>query len=166
MVSWLFWLRRIFQDKQTMGKRENMNTDSATQQLDDEEFLTQFKNQTLGPDQFNHIGHLRLSWLYLNSNDVETAVKLVCSGIQAYAISLGVAEKFNLTITDTIVRIIATRIEAMPERKWEIFLDENRDLVEDALSLLSQYFSKEVLFSEEARTSLVQPDITQIITKN
>ena len=121
--------------------------------------MTQFENQTLNSIHFKHIGHLRLAWLYLNSNDVDTAIKLICSGIQAYAESLGATTKFHLTITDAIVRIMAKRVGAMAEKKWDLFLDENNDLVEDALSVLHQYFSKDILFSEEARISLVQSDI-------
>ena len=136
-----------------------MHINSAIQQIDDNEFLTQFENQTLSPIHFRHVGHLRLAWLYLNSNDVETAVQLVCSGIQNYAGSLGATTKFHLTITDALVRIVAKRVDTMGEKRWELFLDENNDLVEDALSVLYQHFSKDLLFSEEARTSLVQPDI-------
>ena len=136
-----------------------MHINSAVEHIDDNTFLTQFENQTLSPIHFRHIGHLRLAWLYLNRHDVETAIGLVCSGIQAYAESLGATTKFHLTITDAIVRIMAKRVDAMAKKEWDLFLDENRDLVEDALSVLSQYFSKDRLFSEEARTSLVQPDI-------
>ena len=136
-----------------------MNINLSTEQLNDQAFLTQFESQTLAPIHFKHLGHLRLAWLYLSSNDVETSVQLVCSGIQAYAESLGASTKFHLTITDTLVRIIAKRINRMEEKTWKLFLDENRDLVEDAMSVLLQYFSKDLLFSETARISLIQPDI-------
>ena len=136
-----------------------MNINLSTEPLSDQAFLTQFESQTLSPIHFKHVGHLRLAWLYLSRNDVDTAVQLVCSGIQAYAESLGASTKFHLTITDTLVRITAKRINRMKERVWQLFLDQNRDLVEDAISVLLQYFSKDVLFSETARLSLVQPDI-------
>lgn len=136
-----------------------MNINLSTEPLSDQAFLTQFESQTLAPIHFKHVGHLRLAWLYLGRNDVDTAVQLVCSGIQAYAESLGASTKFHKTITVTLVRIVAKRINRMQEKAWKLFLDENRDLVEDAISVLLQYFSKDVLFSETARISLVQPDI-------
>ena len=136
-----------------------MKINLSTEQLNDQAFLTQFEGQTLAPIHFKHLGHLRLAWLYLRSNDVDTSVQLVCSGIQAYAESLGASTKFHLTITDTLVRIMAKRINRMEEKTWKLFLDENRDLVEDTMSVLLQYFSKDLLFSETARISLVQPDI-------
>ena len=132
-------------------------------QLSDKEFLKQFENQTLHPDHFKHIDHLRLAWLYISNNDdIETSVELVRSGIKAYAVSLDVGDKFHLTITDSIVRIIVRRIEKLEQKKFQLFLDQNRDLVDDAKSVLLQYFSKDLLFSDTARTSLVQPDIKPI----
>ena len=136
-----------------------MNTNLSTEPLSDQAFLTQFESQTLSPIHFKHVGHLRLAWLYLSRNDVDTAVQLVCSGIQAYAESLGASTKLHLTITDTLVRLVAKRVNRMEEKAWELFLDQNRDLVEDAISVLLQYFSKDLLFSETARISLVQPDV-------
>lgn len=133
--------------------------DSQVKQLNDRDFLCQFENQTLDSVHFNHVGHLRLAWLYLNRYEVETAVNQVYSRIQAYAASLGAKDKFHLTITDALVRIMAKRIAIMSQKEWELFLVENNDLVEDALSVLDQHFSRELLFSEQARTSLVQPDV-------
>ncbi|MEM7035021.1 MAG: hypothetical protein AAF629_36110 [Chloroflexota bacterium] len=139
-----------------------MHTHPTVERIDDHEFLAQFENQTLSPRHFNHVGHLRLAWLYLNHHDVETAVNLVSSGIQSYATSLGATTKFHRTITDAIVRIMAKRVDDMTEKEWDLFLAENSDLVDDALSVVYQYFSKELLFSEKARTSLVQPDIRSL----
>jgi hypothetical protein len=131
---------------------------SPVKQLNDTEFLFQFENQTLDMRHFNHMGHLRLAWLYLSRYDVDSAVKLVCSSIQAYATSLGASRKFHLTITNALVRIMAKRRGNMQKKEWELFLLENQDLVNDAISVLDQHFSKELLFSEQARTTLVQPD--------
>jgi hypothetical protein len=131
---------------------------SPIKQLNDTEFFFQFENQTLDMRHFNHMGHLRLAWLYLSRYDVDTAVKLVCSSIQAYATRLGASRKFHLTITNALVRIMAKRRDNMQKKEWELFLLENQDLVNDAISVLDQHFSKGLLFSEQARTTLVQPD--------
>ena len=136
-----------------------MHTNQIIQQLDDREFLAQFENKSLDPSYFNHIGHLRLAWLFLSNDDVDSAIQRISSGIQAYAESLGATTKFHATITDSIARIMASRMEAMPQENWVLFLEHNSDLVYDALSLLYQQFSKDMLFSEESRISLVQPDI-------
>jgi len=143
-------------------RNQYMNTMVNNIQLDDKTFLTQFENRTLDPAHFSHLGHLRIAWLYLSHNNTDTAVKLVCAGIKSYAESLGENTKFNLTMTDAFVRIMAKRIDNMETQDWPSFLDNNRDLVEDAISVLLEYFSKDLLFSEVARTSLVKPDTKSI----
>ena len=138
------------------------HTHATTEQLNHKEFLTQFENQTLNPVHFNHVGHLRLAWIYLNHHDLETSVQGVCTGIKAFAESLGANTKFHITITDSLVRIVAKRLDAMVQKDWQLFLEQNRDLVDDAISVLLRYFSKDLLFSESARTSLIKPDIQPI----
>lgn len=77
----------------------------TTEYLDDQTFLKQFESLTLEPCHFNHIGHLRLAWLYLQSNDVSQAAKLTSNGIKAYAESLGANNKFHLTITNALYQL-------------------------------------------------------------
>ncbi|MEM8862652.1 MAG: hypothetical protein AAGD96_30450 [Chloroflexota bacterium] len=126
------------------------------------EFLNQFKNKTLNPAHFDHVGHLRLAWIYLNHHDLETSVEGVCSGIKAYAESLGANGKFHLTITDSLVRIVAKRLEEMPQKDLHGFLEQNQDLVDDAVFVLLNHYSKERLFSDTARVSLLEPDLQPI----
>jgi hypothetical protein len=130
--------------------------------LSDKVFLAEFENQTLDPQYFNHLGHLRIAWLYLNRHNVETAVDLVCAGIQTYAESLGAKDKFNLTMTDALVRIMAKRIDYMQEKTWSLFQRGNADLIDDCLGVLSHYFSKDELLSDDAKVFLTPPDIRNI----
>ena len=135
---------------------------TSSKTLSDREFLMQFKDTSLDPARFNHVGHLRLTWIYLTHHDLETAVYNVCTGIKAYAKSLGVVDQFHLTITNSLVKIMAKRLDAMASKDWQSFLDQNRDMVDDAISVLLQHFSRDLLFSEAARTTLVAPDIRPI----
>lgn len=139
-----------------------MTTNLNKERFSDEVFIRKFENQALLPDEFKHRDHLRLTWLYLATYDLETTVQKACYGIKVYAESLGAGKKFHLTITDSIVRIMAQRVDKMEKKEWELFLNQNRDLVDDAISVLLQYFSRDLLFSEKARTSLIQPDLKPI----
>ena len=134
-------------------------TKNTHSQLDDQAFLSRFENQTLDQGSFNHLGHLRLAWLYLERHDVETAIRRTCAGIENYATSKGATTKFHLTITNALVRLIAVRMQSMQDRSWPAFVAQNRDLVEDAMSVLGRHFSKNRLFSEQARITLVEPDL-------
>lgn len=135
---------------------------STSEPLSNRDFLMQFRNKTLNPVHFNHVGHLRLAWIYLTHHDLETSVQGVCSGIKAYAESLGATTKFHITITDSLVRIMSKRLDGMTNKDWQSFLEQNRDMVDDAIAVLLQHFSRDVLFSEAARTALVKPDIRPI----
>lgn len=139
-----------------------MSDNSSNAALSDTDFLKQFHDKTLDPVHFNHAGHLRLAWLTLDNNDTEAAIQIICSGIKAYAESLGANDKFNHTMTDAIIRIITKRRNAMPVKSWRAFKDENQDLFLNAKSVLNQHYSDELLQSERAKNSLIHPDILPI----
>jgi len=125
-------------------------------ELSDSEFISQFEDLSLDPKRFNHLGHLRIAWLYLGLYELSEANERVCSGIKSYAESLGAKDKFNLTITNSLVKIMAKRF--VQKQSWKDFLSNNSDLVNDALDVLSGYFSEALLFSDKAKTSLIDPD--------
>ncbi|MGB0494900.1 MAG: hypothetical protein ACPGJI_00990 [Kangiellaceae bacterium] len=129
-------------------------------QISDNDFIEQFENKTLDPRYFNHIGHLRLAWLYLNTNNLQDAIQTSCFRIKAYATSLGATTKFNTTITSALLEIMNKRMKSTDTGSWELFLQQNRDLVNDALSILSQHYSIELIFSEQARLCFVEPDLS------
>ncbi len=103
---------------------------------------------------------MRLAWLYLERYPLEQAISQVCGGIKVYAESLGAATKFHFTITDAIVRIMAARLQAQPS--WQAFLDDNADLVVNAMAVIGQHYSKDLLGSEQARLSVIEPDLKAI----
>jgi len=128
-------------------------------QLSDNEFIKQFENQTLDPTHFNHIGHLRLCWLYLQKYDFENAIEYTCLGIHAYAQSLGANDKFHRTITEFLVRYIHSKINLQPQYSFSKFLKTNKNLVNDAQSVLGQYYSTSLLTSENTRLNYIPPDL-------
>lgn len=135
---------------------------SVTQCMNDKDFIEQFQNLTLDPKYFDHLGHMRLAWIYLQDEDVDKVVRKVCSGIKAYAESLGATDKFHFTITDAIVRIMAMRLGGKAGNSWQSFIQENTDLVSNAQSVLQQHYSESILLSNEARVSILPPDLKSI----
>ena len=130
--------------------------------LTDNEFLSQFESLTLDPQYFNHIGHLRLAWLYVNEHSLENAIELTSEGIKAYAQSLGATDKYHATITHALVRIVAQRQTANRCHSWQQFNELNHDLVTDALGQLKRYYSDTVLFSDEAKQTVKDADIKSL----
>ena len=134
----------------------------SPESISDEAFLKQFESQALSPEHFDHVGHVRLAWLYLSTHNLNDAIELTCDGISKYARSLGADKKFNKTITVTIVRIIALRMKHTEQNNWMAFVEANPDLIKDARALLLTFYSEKRIFSEQARTSYLLPDIMNI----
>ncbi|NQZ32688.1 MAG: hypothetical protein HRU06_15580 [Oceanospirillaceae bacterium] len=130
--------------------------------LTDDQFLQQFENHRLDPASFNHLGHLRLAWLYLTKYQYAVAVDKICTGIQTYALSLGASDKFNKTITIAILQMIYIRQQQFTYKSWPSFVTNNPDIIEDVLSLLLAHYSKERLCSNLAKATFVKPDIKPI----
>lgn len=126
--------------------------------LSDSTFLQQFENLSLDPQHFNHCGHLRLTWLYLNQYSLEISLDKIAGGITRYASSLGASEKFHATITEALVRIVARRMRQFKPRNWDEFQHQNEDLFTDSNQVLRHYYSDQLLNSEQAKNQFMQPD--------
>ena len=141
------------------SKTHHNTQNNISNVLSDKEFLEQFESLTLDEELFDHKGHIRLAWLYLNQYDLEKASSLVAKNIKAYAENLGATDKFHTTITIALVRIIQNRISYEKKISWEKFLLDNSDLIDNALSVLAQHYTSELLFSDKARISYLEPDV-------
>ncbi|KZN43268.1 hypothetical protein [Pseudoalteromonas luteoviolacea] len=128
-------------------------------ELDDLTFLKQFKELSLDPVYFDHIGHIRIACLYLNKYSEEEANTRVCHDIKVYAESLGAKDKFNITVTATLVKIIARRINVSEDNSWKAFIINNQDLVTNAIGVLAEHMSKERMFSATAKVQILTPDL-------
>ena len=126
--------------------------------LADDEFLQEFRDCTLPPDQFDHRSHVRLGWSYLTTRPVEEAIEQVCEGIQRYAEHVGAGGKFHRTITEALMRLLASHLPAERELTWQELIEHNPVIVQDARGLLLRLYSEERLSSREARSSYVAPD--------
>ncbi|UAA39208.1 hypothetical protein KIH87_02260 [Paraneptunicella aestuarii] len=126
--------------------------------LSDAEFQQQFEDKTLNPDEFDHKGHLRIAWLYLSQQPLLQATNSVCSGIKAYAESLGAKDKFHYTLTVATVRLISERMDSGNYRHFYELLKNNTDLITALKQLIAKQYSEELLNSERARNEYVEPD--------
>ena len=127
--------------------------------MTDQEFMTQFEGLTLHPQHFNHRGHLRLAWLYLMQYPLEVAIEKTAVGIKNYATHLGATGKYHHTLTVAIVRVMNGRIHKSPSPTFAQFLDENPDLLNKLPQLLQQHYSHDLLYSKQAKSEYVEPDL-------
>jgi len=127
-------------------------------QLNDDAYLEQFAARELGPEHFDHRGHLHMAWLHLTRYDVDEASRRVCDGIRELAAKFGAPEKFNHTLSEALVRIMAKRMAGDGGNDFEAFLQANPELVDDCLGVLARHYSVEFLHSAAARTGWLAPD--------
>lgn len=132
-----------------------MNNTSA---LNDQTFISQFEACTLDPKHFDHLGHIRLGWLYATQNSLPEAISKTCDGIQRYAGSLGAHDKFHYTLTEAFVRLIALRQAGSPATRFDQFLDQNTDLMDNPLALIHEHYSEALLQTHKAKNKSMAPD--------
>ncbi len=124
---------------------------------EEQRFLDQFENLTLDPAEFDHTGHVRLAWLYLQKHSFDQADSLISEGINRYATSLGAKDKFHRTLTHGFTHLIAERLHR--NETFTDFLKRNEILMTDAMSLIQQHYSAERLATPHAKQQVVEPDL-------
>lgn len=124
--------------------------------LDDESYLRQFAQRKLGPEHFDHTGHLRMGWLHLKYFDQEEAIERVCNGIRDLATQFGAPQKFHYTLSEALLRIMARRMQQGED--FASFLQRNSELLEDAKGVLANHYSPQRLDSAPARAGWLPPD--------
>ena len=123
--------------------------------MDDDVFLEGFSRGEV--DGFTHLDHVRVVYLYTRRVGREAAVERTRAGLKALTGRLGVPEKYHETMTVAWARLVGERAAADAGRDFSSFIHDNpcfgrKDLLED-------YYSREVLFSAEARARFTEPDL-------
>ncbi|KAJ3130301.1 hypothetical protein HK098_004348 [Nowakowskiella sp. JEL0407] len=134
----------------------------------DEVFIQAFEDTTLNFAEWTHRAHVRMAWIYLKEyNSVELAYPHVRLGIQRYneANKAQITHGYNDTITRfylylTQLAIQKDHLNPTDQKSGEDFLQflQKFKILEDP-GLLSKYYSKELLYSAEARERWTLPDL-------
>jgi hypothetical protein len=128
----------------------------------DDDFLRAFLEHRLSPEEFDHRAHVRAAWLLLNRYPVEHAIEQMCSGILQLATRFGAREKYNRTLTEAVIRVMA----ASPNihASWEQFTRTHPRLMGNVRELLAEHYSHERLYSPAAKETFVIPDRSPLPT--
>ena len=129
--------------------------------MDDKQFLEAFKNGTLSATEFNHKGHLRLSWLMLQRYGFGEGSRVVSKGIKRFATSRGAIKKYHETLTQFWLRLVFHAVETKPDvTNFADFLNSFPFLLNKDLPLPHWRF--DTLQSEDSRQSWVTPDLVPL----
>lgn len=136
----------------------DVNSASSASAWSDEEFLRAFEDLSFPADQFHHREHIRVAWLYLKSSDATRAAERMCAGILRFANHHGATQKYHHTLTLAWMRLVAAALVETPEsHDFSQFLIEHPELGDK--ELLKRYYSAELLQTNGARESWVEPDL-------
>jgi hypothetical protein len=107
---------------------------------------------------FHHASHLHVAWVYLaESSSVQQAANKMRDTLRRFAAACGRPEKYHETITLFWVHLLSRASAASHGERLEDIVHANPQLLEKNFALA--YYSRERLFSDEARTSWVEPDL-------
>ncbi|MEO6236002.1 MAG: hypothetical protein ABIQ52_03330 [Vicinamibacterales bacterium] len=125
--------------------------------MTDQAFARAFEAGSVIPVEFGHLAHVRVAWVYLHESAcVEEALSAMRAAIQRFASAAGVPQKYHETITVFWMRLLANVRALGAAGELADVVRQYPALGDKDLPL--RYYSRERLFSDEARTSWVDPD--------
>ncbi len=125
--------------------------------MTDEAFARAFEEGAITPAQFDHVAHVRVAWVYLQASaSLDEAVSRMREAIRRFAAAAGVPQKYHETITILWMRLLAEVRDAGASGELSGVLRAHPALADKDLPL--EYYSRERLFSDEARAEWVEPD--------
>jgi hypothetical protein len=127
--------------------------------MTDEEFTRAFEAGTVTPAQFDHHAHVRVAWVYLReSGSLDAALPRMRAAIKQFAAAAGASHKYHETITVLWMRLLDdVRVRDGAAKELSELLRDVPSLADKNLPM--KYYSRERLFSDEARAAWIEPDL-------
>ena len=122
--------------------------------IDDATLLTQFLENTVDLETFDHAAHVRVTYLLLRDRPLPETMIALRDGLKRIAARAGKPEKYHETVTFAFAAVINSRIRAGDS--WDAFARENADLFAWR-GVLDRIYDRETLGSDAARRSFVLP---------
>ncbi|KAJ3362038.1 hypothetical protein HDU91_003631 [Kappamyces sp. JEL0680] len=132
--------------------------------IGDEVFIRAFEDTSLAFGEWTHRSHVRMAWIYFSAAArgelSDNPVDRIKQGIQEYnkANADRIKHGYNETITSFFCHLVQLAVEESPEiTDFICFLEAYPFL--DRFSIVFSYYSKERLYSSEAKKSFLPPDV-------
>jgi hypothetical protein len=128
--------------------------------IDDDAFAAAFEACTLPKEAFHHRDHIRLAWICLREDDFDAAAARIERSIRRFAAHLGAGEKYHQTITIVWLRLVEAAMRKSSRAgagTFEEFFEQNPELLDQKLPF--QFYSRERLLSDAARSAWMEPDL-------
>ncbi|MFC1680329.1 hypothetical protein ACFL1S_00830 [Pseudomonadota bacterium] len=128
----------------------------------DLEFKNQMESCEFPASDFNHRAHIRLAYIYLSENGTDKSTELMRNTLNRFLIHYGVdPSKYHATLTKAwILAVHHFMNKAGDSKSADEFIDRNPEMLDT--KIMMTHYSAEVLFSDEARTAFIEPDLDPI----
>jgi hypothetical protein len=110
-------------------------------------------------DRFGHRQHVHLTWLAVRRFGPAAAVTVVSDGIQRTARYAGVPQKYNATVSEAWVRLVAHHADGTTA-EFAVFADRYPALLDKRL--LTKHYRSTTLAGAQARAGWVDPDLAPL----
>lgn len=127
--------------------------------MTDDELIAAFESHRLTKDEFDHITHLRVGWIYATRHALGEACDTMARELLAWDIAYGLGDRYHETVTWAFMLVIHERQTACKADSFDAFITANPDLTAKSPPFLDAYYKKETLATERARTTFVLPDV-------
>lgn len=126
--------------------------------MSDVELTRALERGEIASESFHHLSHLHVAWVYLSeSSGADEAAAKMRETLKRFTASVGKPEKYHETLTLFWVRLLAAIRAVRSRETLRQIVHAHPRLVEKDFPL--GYYSPELLFSDKARTSWVEPDL-------
>ena len=120
--------------------------------------MRRFEACELTEAEWTHEAHVRVGWIAQVSATADEAEARLRNGILRFNTEvLGRRQQYHETVTMAFARIIRDRIRA--GESWTEFIARSNDILSRENPILLRYYSHDRLFSDEARSRFVEPDL-------
>jgi len=136
-----------------------MPPEKQINKLTTEDELQMFEQCSLSGDCWTHTAHVRMAWLQMErSSTFDEALERIRKGIKTFNASRNNIG-YHETITVAFAKVIYHRRETGDKiSTWQAFVIKHDDLLSKEAPILHVYYSPELLASERARETFVEPD--------
>ncbi len=131
--------------------------------VEDKDFLRRFEAYSLSPDDFDHRSHIRMAYIYLCRHDTQATCRAVRHALRGFLSHIGVepSSKYHETMTRAwVLAVRHFRALAPATCSASEFIDANPKLLDTGI--MQTHYSKELLFSDRARRTFVEPNLEPI----
>ncbi|HEX7026806.1 MAG TPA: hypothetical protein VF268_06160 [Gammaproteobacteria bacterium] len=130
--------------------------------VEDQSFRSAFETCSIFPEEFNHRAHIRLAYIYLCEDELDAAYQKMRRSLQMFLNHHGVdPAKYHETMTRAWIMAVRYFMgRSSSAASADNFIESNPELLDSKIMLT--HYSNEALFSDEARSVFVEPDLDPI----